>query len=97
MGLSNFARRVSGSWSLDAHLEQRMRKWCRQYFGYVLCDCAAIEAVDQLGSGLEGDLGRGDPAGKFFKPLLENSLHRVGIFQQDLEHLHLVRHYKDRD
>ena len=52
----------------------------------MLLNCIAIEVVDQVGSGLGGDLGRGDLAGKCFKPLVGNSFHRVGIFQQDLEH-----------
>ena len=65
----------------------------RAVSGGMLLDCVAIEAVDQLGSGLGGYLGGGDPAEKCFKPLAENSLHRVGIFQQDLEHPRLVRHF----
>ena len=43
-------------------------------------------AIDQLGSGLIGYLGGGNPARKCFKPLVEKSLHGVGIFQQDFEH-----------
>ena len=59
----------------------------------MLLDCVAIEAVDWLGLGLRGYLGEGDPAGKCFKPLAENSLHRVRIFQQDLEHPRSVRDF----
>ena len=54
--------------------------------GLMLFNCIANVAVDQSGSGLGGYLGGGDPAGECFKPLVENKLHRVGIFQQDLEH-----------
>ena len=54
-------------------------------FGYMLFDCVAIEAVD-LGSGFGDVLGRRDPAGEYIKPIVENSLHRVGIRQQDIEH-----------
>ena len=43
-----------------------------------------------LGSVFGGDLGTGDPAGECFN-LLKNSLHRVGIRQQDLEYLCSVR------
>ena len=62
-------------------------------FGHMLFDFIAIEAVDQLGSGFERDLGGADPAGECFKPLLENSLHRVGIRQQDLEHPRPIRDF----
>ena len=54
--------------------------------GRMLFNCVAIEAVDQLGSGLGGYLGGGDPAVECFKPLLENNFHKLGIFQQDLEY-----------
>ena len=76
--------------SLTAQLEQRVRDWSRQF----LVNYVAIEAVDQLGLGLGGELGRGDPAGKCFKHLVDNSLHRVGIFQQHLEHPRPVRDFR---
>ena len=59
--------------------------------GQVFFNRVAIEAVDQDSAGFAGNLGRGDPAGKCFKPLLENNLHGVGIGQQDLEHPRSVR------
>ena len=50
-------------------------------FAQMLFNCIAIKAIDQLGSGFGGNLGRRDPAGECFKPSVENSLHRVGILQ----------------
>ena len=40
-----------------------------------------------------GNLGKRDPAGECFKPVMENSLRRVGILYQDLEHPRPVRDF----
>ena len=62
-------------------------------FGQVLFNCVAIKSVDQPGSGSRVNLGRGYSEGECFKPLVEDSLHRMGIVQQDLEHPRPVRDF----